>query len=218
MMFIAGQHIEFILPDDVRRNYSIASKPSVDGVTMIEVHIRHVPGGLFSDHMLSKIKERELMKFEGPLGSFCLQRESQKPIIMVASGTGFAPLRAMIENAFDLKVDQARSITLYWGGRARRDLYRADLPEAWAAEHPNFRFVPVLSEPTPDCNWTGRTGLVHEAVLADLPDLSGHEVYACGAPVMVDAARRDFTARGGLPEDAFFADAFLTRADTLTGA
>ena len=214
MMFVAGQHLEFILPGDERRTYSIASKPSVDGVTALEVHIRHVPGGMFSDTMLSKMKERELLKFEGPLGSFCLNRDSTKPIVMVAGGTGFAPLKAMIENAFELNLDQQRPITLYWGARTRQGLYRAELPEAWAAEHPNFRFVPVLSEPTSACAWSGRTGFVHEAVRADHPDMSGVEVYACGSPPMVDAARHDFTGLAGLPADAFFADAFLTRADT----
>ena len=215
MIFVAGQHIEFILPDEVRRTYSIATKPNVDGVTAIEVHIRHVPGGLFSDSMLAKMKERDLMKFEGPLGSFHLHMDSTKPILMLASGTGFAPIKSMLEFAFERGLHKQRPITLYWGGRTRKDLYRAELPEAWAAEHPEFRFVPVLSEATPDCAWQGRTGLVHLAALADRPDMKGCEVYACGAPAMVEAARHDFTGKASLPATDFHADAFLTRADSV---
>lgn len=215
MMFVAGQHIEFILPDDVRRTYSIATKPSVDGVTAIEVHIRRVPGGHFSDNMLARMKERDLMKFEGPLGSFHLRKDNNKPILMIATGTGFSPIKSMIEQALEQRLERDRPITFYWGARTRRDLYRAELPEVWTATHPNFHFVPVLSESTDDCAWTGRVGLVHEAALADIPDMSGQDVYVCGSPSMVEAARRDFIARASLPEDAFHAEAFLTRADMM---
>lgn len=215
MMFVAGQHIELLLPDGVRRSYSIATKPAVDGVTAIELHIRHVPGGLFSDTMLAGLKERALLRFEGPLGSFALRTDSDRPILLVASGTGFAPIKAMLAWAFEKSLHRQRPISLYWGARTRRDLYQLDVPEAWAAAQPGFRFVPVLSEPGPDCAWQGRTGLVHAAAMQDLPDMRGIEAYACGAPAMVAAARRDFTALCHLPEDAFLADAFLTTADTL---
>ena len=213
MMFVAGQHIEFLLPDGLRRTYSIASKPSVDGVTALELHIRHVPGGAFTGGILPGLKERALLKFEGPMGGFHL-RDNNRPAILLASGTGFAPIKSMLEAAFERGTN--RPLTLYWGARARQDLYMADLPRAWEAAHPNFRFIPVLSEPTEACAWTGRIGLVHQAVLADFPDLSGHEVYACGAPVMVAAAQADFTAGAGLDPDAFFADPFLTEADLAT--
>jgi CDP-4-dehydro-6-deoxyglucose reductase len=109
-----------------------------------------------------------------------------------------------------LKQDN-RPTVLYWGCRQARDLYLHDWAEEAAAVMPNLRYVPVLSEP--DVGWRGRTGFVHQAVMNDIPDLSGHEVYACGAPVMVEAARRDFSAQCSLPAEAFFADSFTTEAD-----
>ncbi len=208
MRFMAGQYVDFLLKDGKRRSYSIASKPSAEGVSHIELHIRHVPGGHFTDRLFAgEVKEREVMRFEGPLGSFYLREDSNKPIIFLASGTGFAPIKAMIEHA--VARGSQRPMQLYWGCRKPADLYMAALPEQWAREVPGFRYVPVLSEVSAQDGWQGRTGLVHQAVMADHPDLSGHEVYACGVPVMVDAAQRDFLAQCGLPEDAFFADSFL---------
>jgi CDP-4-dehydro-6-deoxyglucose reductase len=221
LQFRAGQYLEFILKDGVRRSYSMATAPHAD--VQLALHIRHMPGGAFTDTLFGlkgpAIKERDILRFEGPLGTFFLREDSRKPIVLLASGTGFAPIKAIAEHVFHKRanVDEpdraARKVTLYWGCRARKDLYMDDLPRHWAAEQPNFTYVPVLSEPRPDDDWTGRTGLVHQAVMADLPDLSGVQVYACGAPVMVDAARADFTSRCGLPEDEFFADAFTTQAD-----
>jgi len=209
--FLAGQYIDFLLKDGKRRSFSLATRPETAGVTALEIHVRHTPGGVFTDHVFEKLKVRDLLRFEGPLGSFYLREDSDKPIVMVASGTGFAPIKAMCEAAFEKNL--ARPITLYWGCRARRDLYMLDVPQQWS--RPNFRFVPVLSDPTPECRWRGRTGFVHRAVMEDFPDLSGVEVYACGAPVMVDAARADFGSQRGLPPEAFFADSFLTEADKL---
>lgn len=213
MRFVPGQHIEFILPNDVRRKFSIASQPGPEGVTAIEIHVRHVAGGVFSDAFLAKLKERDLMRFEGPLGSFALQTESNKPIVMVASGTGFSPIKSMCEAALATGLAAKRPMSLYWGGRTRQDLYMMELPEQWAREHEGFTFVPVLSEPGEACAWQGRTGLVHAAVMEDLADMSGVEVYACGVPVMVDAARKDFSGQCGMSPDAFFADAFLPSAE-----
>lgn len=213
MRFVAGQYIEFLLKDGKRRSYSMASKPKPEGTIDLELHVRHTPGGLFTDHVFSKMKERELLRFEGPLGTFYLREDSAKPMVLVASGTGFAPIKGICEYAFERRINAQRPMTLYWGCRSKRDLYMLDLPTRWAAEQRNFRFVPVLSEAAPEDAWTGRTGFVHRAVMADFPDLSGHQVYACGAPVMVDAARRDFVAQCGLPADEFFADSFLTEAD-----
>jgi CDP-4-dehydro-6-deoxyglucose reductase len=208
--FLAGQYIDLLLKDGKRRSYSLAHPPRPEGVTYLELHVRHTPGGLFTDRVFSGMKVREILRFEGPLGTFYL-RESEKPAVMVASGTGFAPLRAMCESA--LEKGLKRPITLYWGCRAKRDLYMLDLPSSWNA--PGFKFIPVLSDPTPDCQWTGRTGFVHRAVMEDFPDMSGVQVYACGAPVMVDAARRDFSLHCSLPSEEFFADSFLTEADKL---
>jgi CDP-4-dehydro-6-deoxyglucose reductase len=216
MMFAAGQYVDLLLKGGHRRSYSIATAPEAGGVIDLQFHIRHSPGGVFTDHVFSAMKERELLRFEGPMGTFYLREESHKPVVMVASGTGFAPIKAIIEYAIRLKT--ARPITFYWGCRTKRDLYLLDLPQSWAARVPGFRFVPVLSEPTTQDAWTGRTGFVHRVVMADFPDLSGHQVYACGAPVMVDAARRDFAAACGLPEQEFFADSFLTAADLARAA
>lgn len=210
MMFAAGQYVDFLV-DGKRRSYSIATPPAPEGVISLDIHVRHTPGGLFTDRVFSNLKVGEILRFEGPLGTFYLREESEKPIIFLASGTGFGPIKAIIEYALRRKL--GRPMTLYWGCRARRDLYMMDLPQSWAAASPGFTFVPVLSDPLPDDQWTGRMGFVHRAVMEDLPDLSGYQVYACGAPVMVDAARRDFTGLCGLPEDEFFADAFLTEAD-----
>jgi CDP-4-dehydro-6-deoxyglucose reductase, E3 len=209
MMFLAGQYIDFLLKDGNRRSYSIASRPLPEGVTQIELHVRHTPGGVFTDHVFGGMKERDLLRFEGPLGTFYLREDSDKPIVMVASGTGFAPIKAMCEVA--MARGMKRPMTVYWGCRAKRDLYMLDAPAAW--QHPGLTFIPVLSDPTPECAWTGRTGFVHRAVMEDFPDLSGHQVYACGAPVMVDAARADFSAKCRLPAEEFFADSFLTEAD-----
>ncbi len=207
--FLAGQYIDVLLKDGKRRSYSLANPPRPEGVTSLELHVRHTPGGLFTDHVFGKAKVRDLMRFEGPLGTFYVREESDKPIVMVASGTGFAPLKAMCEAAFERNLK--RPITLYWGCRAKRDLYMLEIPAGWS--RPGFSFVPVLSDPTPECQWSGRTGFVHRAVMQDFPDMSGVQVYACGAPVMVDAARADFTSQCSLPPEEFFADSFLTEAD-----
>jgi CDP-4-dehydro-6-deoxyglucose reductase len=206
--FLAGQYIDFLLKDGKRRSYSLATRPDPAGVTALEIHVRHTPGGLFTDHVFGNLKVRELLRFEGPLGSFYLREDSDRPIVMLASGTGFAPIRAMCEYAAEKKI--SRPITLYWGARLKRDLYMLELARSW----PHVKFVPVLS----DEKWDGRTGFVHCAVMEDFPDLSGVQVYACGAPIVVDSARRDFSAQCKLPPDEFYADSFLTEADKAATA
>jgi CDP-4-dehydro-6-deoxyglucose reductase len=201
--FLAGQYIDFLLKDGKRRSYSLATRPDPAGVTALEIHVRHTPGGAFTDHVFDKLKVRDLLRFEGPLGSFYLREDSEKPIVMVASGTGFAPIKAICEHAREKKI--ARPITLYWGCRLKRDLYQLEVAQSW----PHVKFIPVLS----DEPWAGCTGFVHRAVMEDFPDLSGHQVYACGAPIVVESARRDFSAQCKLPADEFFADSFLTEAD-----
>ena len=207
LQFLPGQYIEFLLKDGARRAFSLANAPFDD--QMLELHARLIPGGKFSEYVASEMPEKAILRFEGPLGTFCLREESDKPIIFVAGGTGFAPIKAIVEHMFHHHMQ--RDMVLYWGALARQDLYMAELPQKWAAEHANFRFVPVLSEPAPDDGWAGRDGLVHQAVLADHADLSGYQVYCCGAPAMVEAAHRDFT-RHGLPEEEFFSDAFTFAA------
>lgn len=211
MTAMAGQYVEVLLPDGQRRNYSIGTAPDPEGLTHIELHVRHVDGGRFTDHVFSDMQERDLLRFEGPYGTFFIRDDSEKPVVLLASGTGFAPIKAMIEHA--LRKGSTRPMTLYWGGRTRRDLYMMDLAERWASEHGHIRFVPVLSAPGPECEWSGRTGFVHRAVVEDLPDLSAHQVYACGAPVVVDAAKSEFIDQCGLAREDFFADSFVTGAE-----
>ena len=214
MEFHAGQYIEFILRDGARRSYSMANAPHrllETGAPMVDLHIRHMPGGKFTDHVFGAMKEKEILRIEGPYGSFYLRDDSPKPIVMLASGTGFAPVKAILEHMQFMGI--TRDVVLYWGGRRPHDLYL----DAWVREQqaamPHLRYVPVVSDALPEDGWTGRTGFVHQAVLQDLPDLSGHQVYACGAPIVVDSARKDFTERAALPEEEFYADAFTTEAD-----
>jgi CDP-4-dehydro-6-deoxyglucose reductase, E3 len=205
--FLAGQYVDILLKDGKRRSYSLATKPDPSGVTALEIHVRLTPGGLFTEHVFSKLKVRDLLRFEGPLGSFYLRDESEKPMILLASGTGFAPIRSIIETALEKKLEQKRPMTLYWGCRVQQDLYQMEIAQSWV--RPGFKFVPVLS----DEKWSGRTGFVHRAVMEDFPDMSGAQVYACGAPIVVDSARRDFSLQCRLPVEEFYADSFITEAE-----
>jgi CDP-4-dehydro-6-deoxyglucose reductase len=204
LQFLAGQYIDILLKDGKRRSFSLANAPHDDG--LLELHIREVPGGLFTSQVFSTMKERDILRFNGPHGTFFLREDSAKPIVMIAGGTGFAPVKALVEHA--LKENVQRPIAIYWGARDRAGLYLHELPHRWASEHAHVSYVPVLSEPAADDHWQGRTGFVHQAVLADFPDLSGHQVYVCGSPVMVEAIRRDLCGQAGLPADELFADAF----------
>ena len=214
--FLAGQYIEFLLKDGQRRAYSIANSPDQEGP--LELHIRHLPGGVFTDFVFGvsnpALKEKDILRFEGPLGSFFLREDSKKPIIFLAAGTGFAPIKSIIEQMQAKKID--RSIYLYWGGRRPSDLYLSDLCKTWEKEIPNFQYIPVISDGLPEDAWQGRTGFVHKAVIEDHPNLKDFQVYACGAPVMVNAARTDFSAKCQLPEEEFFADSFTSAADLAT--
>ncbi len=221
LAFKAGQYLEFILRDGSRRAYSIGNAPhTLANGNQLELHVRHMKGGLFTDALfgvdgskLAAIKEKDIMRVEVPQGTFFLRgdpkSDTSKPMIMLASGTGFAPIKAIIEQV--IEAGSTRPITLYWGGRALKDLYMHDLALSWAAAHSHIRYIPVLSDTLE--GWTGRTGFVHQAVVADFPDMSEYEVYACGAPVVVSSAQRDFSLQCGLPVDAFFADSFTSAAD-----
>lgn len=212
LKYHAGQYVEFILRDGARRSYSIANAPHTQQEQPgIELHIRHMPGGKFTDHVFGAMKEREILRVEGPFGSFFLRENSDKPMILLASGTGFAPIKAIIEYIKFKRIE--RPAVLYWGCRTRADLYLHDWAAQAAAELPNLAYVPVLSDARPEDGWTGRTGFVHRAVMQDLPDLSAYQVYACGTPAMVDAARRDFVAHCALPDEEFLADSFTSEAD-----
>jgi CDP-4-dehydro-6-deoxyglucose reductase len=212
LQYKAGQYIEFILRDGARRSYSMASAPHIAAESKtLELHIRHMPGGKFTDHVFGEMKEKEIQRIEGPFGGFYLREDSQKPMVLLASGTGFAPIKAIIEQMQQNGI--TRPATLYWGGRRPADLYMNDWVLAQVAAMPNLRYVPVVSNALPEDAWTGRTGFVHQAVVADFADLSVHQVYACGAPIVVDSARSDFVNICKLSEDEFYADSFITEAD-----
>ncbi len=212
LRYRAGQYVEFILRDGARRSYSMANAPhSVTDKPFIELHVRHMPGGKFTDHVFGAMKDKEILRLEGPFGSFFLREDGDRPMVLLASGTGFAPIKAIIEHMQFKGI--VRPAVLYWGARSRADLYLHEWALQAAQQMPNLRYVAVLSEPKPADAWSGRTGFVHRAVMEDLPDLSGHQVYACGAPVMVESAQRDFVASCGLPRDEFYADSFTSEAD-----
>lgn len=228
LQYHAGQYVEFILRDGARRSYSMATAPHLAGAQAtsqatpaaanpgIELHIRHMPGGKFTDHVFAAMKEKDILRVEGPYGSFYLREESAKPMVLLASGTGFAPIKAIIEHMQFKAI--TRPAVLYWGGRRPHDLYLDEWVKARVAEMPNLQYVPVISNATPEDAWSGRTGFVHQAVLDDFPTLAGHQVYACGAPIVVDSAKAAYTGQHGLPEDEFYADSFTTEADKQPSA
>jgi CDP-4-dehydro-6-deoxyglucose reductase, E3 len=201
LQFLPGQYIEFILRNGKRRAFSIANAPQNE--LGLELHLRLVKGGEFTEYVFNEVKEKAIMRIEAPFGSFHLREESDKPIIFAATGTGFAPIKAIIEHM--LYNDNQRLMTLYWGGRQLKDLYMHDLCTRWAEHVPTFTYVPVLSKPEAD--WNGRTGYVQQAVTEDINNLSGYEAYACGLPNMVEGAQKQFAAHG-LESEAFFSDAF----------
>ncbi len=212
LQYLAGQYIDILLRDGRRRSFSIANAPQDDDC--LELHIRQVPGGHFTRHVFETMQERDILRIDGPHGCFYLREERNKPIILLAGGTGFAPIKALIEHAWHQNTQ--RQMVLYWGARDRAGLYMQALAETWTAERDDIHYVPVLSEAQPTDGWQGRVGWVHQAVVDDFPDLSGHQVYACGAPAMIEAARRDFISCCGLKEEDFFADAFTFAAESVS--
>jgi CDP-4-dehydro-6-deoxyglucose reductase, E3 len=213
LQYRAGQYVEMLLRDGSRRSYSMGSAPHL--AEQVELHIRHMPGGKFTDTVFGAttpaMKEKDILRFEGPMGTFFLREDSDKPIVLLASGTGFAPIKALMEHAIYKQV--TRPIQLYWGGRRPADLYLNQLCEQWASELAHFEYIPVISDAIEQDAWSGRTGFVHQAVIQDHPDLSGCQVYACGAPIVINSAQRDFVALCHLPADEFYADSFTSAAD-----
>jgi NAD(P)H-flavin reductase/ferredoxin len=206
--FKAGQYLEVILEDGARRSFSMANPPQQSDGALL--HVRVVPGGRFSEQVLPALAAGSTLEVELPFGDFFLREASERPAVLVASGTGFAPMKSILEDAF--RRGSRREFVLYWGARGEQDLYQTEMPRKWAAERSGFRFVPVLSEPAEGV-WSGRTGLVHRAVMEDYASLAECEVYACGVNAMVNAARKDFINERGLPREAFYCDAFVTPAD-----
>ncbi|REE06616.1 CDP-4-dehydro-6-deoxyglucose reductase [Paraburkholderia sp. BL27I4N3] len=206
-MFEPGQYLDVILKDGTRRSYSMANSPNAGG--QVELHVRALPGGRFSQHVYNNLKPRDLLRIEGPFGTFKLST-STTPVILLASGTGFAPILSIIRSHGSLL--QSRGAALYWGGLRPEDLYGLAGALDWVGQSASFSFIPVISNPGDD--WQGRKGFVHAAVQEDFPDMSGLEVYACGNPLMVDAARTAFTDENRLPPQSFFSDAFVTTIPT----
>lgn len=203
--FRAGQYLTVRLPDGTTRNFSMANPPRNNAE--VQLHVRHVPGGLFSEGVLATLRSGDPICVELPFGQFGMS--GSRPAICVATGTGLAPFVSMI--AEQVADGAVRPIQLYWGGRRREDLYLADSLQKWAARHSWLSFTPVLSEP--DADWAGYTGLVHRAVLHDHMDLAEWDVYACGSPAMVAAARAELSALAGLPPEHFHCESFVPSGD-----
>jgi len=208
LQFFAGQYINFLLKNGSHRSFSLANAPHDD--EFIELHVRHIPDGKFTSEVFDEMKEKDMMRIEGPLGSFYLREDSERPIILMAGGTGFAPIKGMIEHA--LKVGITRPMHLYWGARTKEDIYMHELALSWSKQNPLIRYTPVLSEAKEEDNWTGRTGLVHVAIMEDYADLSKHEIYGSGAPAMVYAGRDEFV-KNGLDLEHYYSDAFEYQKD-----
>ena len=203
LQFLAGQYIEILLKDGRRRSFSLANAPHND--EYLELHIRHIEGGEFTSEVFEHMHVKDILRIEGPHGQFYLREESERPIIFMAGGTGFAPVKGMIEHA--LAAGITRPMHIYWGARAKEDLYEHEFLEKLAAEHNHIHYIPVLSEAKEEDNWHGATGYVHEAILADHADLSRFEIYAAGPPVMVYAGRDHFIEQG-LEMENYISDAF----------
>jgi CDP-4-dehydro-6-deoxyglucose reductase len=198
LQFVAGQYIDILQKEGKPRSFSLANAPHDD--EFLQLHVRNIAGGTFTNHVFNEMKERDILRIKGPLGTFFLREDSTKPIIFIASGTGFAPVKAIIEHA--IYIGLKRPMHFYWGVRKQADFYMLDEIKKW--ESHGIKFTPVVSDET----WSGRTGFVHQAVVDDYDDLSGYQVYACGAPVVVGAAHGDLTGKRRLPNEEFFSDAF----------
>jgi len=198
--FLPGQYIEVLGPAGLRRSYSMANALTAE--KLLELHIRRVPGGAMSDYWFERARANDLLRLHGPVGSFVLRELDGLDLIFLATGTGIAPVKAMLEGLEDLEGLAPRSITVYWGGRVPQDLY-------WRPATGNVHFAPVLSRA--DTHWTGRRGHVQSALLADAPELDRCAVYACGSDLMIHSAREQLLAQG-LPARRFHADAFVCSA------
>lgn len=208
MRRLPGQYLDVLLADGKRRAFSIANAPHDDDT--IELHVRRVSGGGFTTHVFDEMKPGARLRVEGPLGTFVPREDSERPMLLMAGGSGFAPIKALIEHF--LHLGTRRSMTLYWGAREPSDLYLRGLPDRWAGEIPEFGFVPVVSSAEGVAGL--RSGLVHEALLEDHPDLRDFDVYMSGPPAMIDAGRRAFV-EAGLPEERLYYDSFDYAPDVI---
>ena len=203
LQFLAGQYIDIIDKTSGNRSFSMANAPHND--EFIELHIRHVDGGIFTEYVFDQLKEKDLLRIEGPLGGFYLREDSERSIIMMAGGTGFAPIKSLLEHLF--AKEMSNKVYLYWGVRAKRDLYLHELAAQWAEQYENFEYIPVLSDPMEDDVWFGRKGFVHEAIMSDFEHLDEFDIYTCGPPVMIDAGKDAFASKG-FNLKHYYSDAF----------
>ncbi len=207
--YLAGQYIDIILRDGRRRSFSIANAPGGD--SPLELHVRKIDGGRFTEQVFESMKSGDLLRFEGPLGTFYLRENSPSDLIFVAGGTGFAPIKAIIEQAMLDNALAQRQVYLYWGVRSLQDLYLHEVAQRFASVNDSLTFIPVLSEPEGN-DWTGATGFVHAQVLNDFSSLDNFEVYASGPPAMINAAREQFSA-ARMRADCFYFDSFEYSVD-----
>jgi CDP-4-dehydro-6-deoxyglucose reductase len=203
LQFLPGQYIDILLKDGKPRAFSLANPPHRDDY--LELHIRVVEGGSFTNFVQDEMKVKDLLRVEGPHGSFTLDEDSKRPVLLIAGGTGFAPIQSILEHA--IADGDQRQFHVYWGVRTEEDLYLNERARQWANDHANIVFIPVLSEHDPSLPWSGMTGFVHEAVLENHRNLADYDAYMAGPPAMVEAARTGFLA-AGMPEDQMFSDAF----------
>lgn len=204
LQFLAGQYVDLLPTGGKRRAFSIASCPSLENE--IELHIRHVEGGDFTGYVFEELKERDILRFEGPQGNFFVRNDApERPLIMMGGGTGFAPLKSMIENL--LESGDRREIHLFWGARTAAELYLDDLPALWSRKHAHIHYTRAVSDEMPAKDFDAFHGLVQDAVLAAHPDLSGFDVYMSGPPAMIEAAKAAFRAHG-VQADRLFYDSF----------
>lgn len=208
--FKAGQYLQVLLEGQEPRSFSMANAPRASDSA--QLHVRVLPGGLFGATVLPGLQPGAELQVELPFGDFYL-RAGDAPVVMVAGGTGFAPMQSLLEDA--LPKQRERSFTLYWGARRQDGLYALEQVRKWEQKFPNFRFVGVISDG--DAPAPLRQGLVHEAVLQDLPTLADHQVYACGSPALVHVAREAFVQQRQLKVADFFSDAFATTAPAAVG-
>jgi CDP-4-dehydro-6-deoxyglucose reductase, E3 len=200
--FLPGQYLDFLVEDGRRRSFSIASPPHDND--LIELHVRKVAGGGFTERLFGHVNTGALLRIEGPLGQF-VYREGSTPVLMIAGGTGFAPLNSMLRHI--LEKGAQRDVHLYWGARNVQDLYEEPLVLEWVRRHPHLKFTAVLSEATQADAPHRRLGWVHEVVLQDYPRLEGFDVYAAGPPALIEAIRTNFPSRG-LSDDRLHFDSF----------
>lgn len=201
LQFLAGQYLEILLPDGKRRAFSIASPPQSEDE--IELHIRHVEGGGFTGWVFDELNERDILRIEAPLGTFFIRNDQvDRPMIMMGGGTGFAPLKAMIEDL--LAQQDQRPLHLFWGVRCASELYLHEQVLQWAVQYDHIRFTSAFTEPGNGESEDSFTGFVHEAVLDEYADLSGFDIYMSGPPVMIDAGRKAFIENGAQKRRIFF--------------